>query len=64
MKVQIGLARPEEIDAIWELYKSVWLATYPNQAAGVDEEAARHYLLEVRYPQVMERWQRALVDSS
>ena len=60
--VRIEPASPADLPVIWDLYQSIWLATYLNEAAGVTQAAAEKYLFEVRKPSMLDRWQRCIAN--
>ena len=57
--VTIEFATPTDMPGIWQLYETVWIQTYPNEAAGISVEAIVKYLAWERLG-MTQRWQSAI----
>jgi hypothetical protein len=59
--VEVELARPEDAEAISELLRTTWMATYPNAEAGITEEDIRLRTEGEhgeRIPKNIQRWRK------
>jgi GNAT superfamily N-acetyltransferase len=61
--VEVELARPEDAEAISELLRTTWMATYPNAEAGITEEDIRLRTEGEhgeRIPKNIQRWRESI----
>ncbi len=59
MRATIELAKPTDMPEIWQMYETVWLLAYPNEAAGISLDAVAKYLSWEK-PGMTKRWLHAI----
>jgi ribosomal protein S18 acetylase RimI-like enzyme len=63
LDVEVGLARPEELADIWELYRRTYLDTYIDEKAGITKQRLMDFLA-TDSPWFPKNWQRDLEGRS
>ncbi len=55
LEIEVGIAKPNNAEEIQRVFYRTWLATYPNEEAGVSIDDVEHYYKEKLSPEGIEK---------